>query len=247
MSDLIRTAVVTGGSRGIGKAVALRLAQDGYQVFVTYVSRSEQAEAVKDAIVFHGGRAEVFRLDVGDMAAIGEFFKDHVKDKVRLEVLVNNAGMTKDNLIIRMKPQDWETVLRVNLTGTFVCLQEAAKIMIRQRYGRIVNISSVVGEMGNAGQANYAASKAGVIGLTKSAAQELAARGITVNAVAPGFIATDMTSGLTEEIQAVYMKRIPAKRFGQAEEVADAVAFLVSEGAGYITGQVIGISGGLYM
>jgi len=247
MSDLIRTAVVTGGSRGIGKAVALRLAQDGYQVFVTYVSRSEQAEAVKDAIVFHGGRAEVFRLDVGDMAAIGEFFKDHVKDKVRLEVLVNNAGMTKDNLIIRMKPQDWETVLRVNLTGTFVCLQEAAKIMIRQRYGRIVNISSVVGEMGNAGQANYAASKAGVIGLTKSAAQELAARGITVNAVAPGFIATDMTLGLTEEIQAVYMKRIPAKRFGQAEEVADAVAFLVSEGAGYITGQVIGISGGLYM
>jgi len=247
MSELIRTAVVTGGSRGIGKAVALRLAQDGYQVFVTYVSRPEEAEAVKDAIVSRGGRAEAFWLDVGDMAAIDAFFKDHVKDKVRLEVLVNNAGITKDNLIIRMKPQDWETVLRVNLTGTFACLQEAAKIMVRQRYGRIVNISSVVGEMGNAGQANYAASKAGVIGLTKSAAQELAARGITVNAVAPGFISTDMTSGLTEEIQAAYMERIPAKRFGQAEEVADVVAFLASEGAGYVTGQVIGISGGLYM
>lgn len=247
MKELIRTAVVTGGSRGIGKAVALRLAQDGYQVLLTYVSRPEQAEAVKDLIVSRDGLAQAFRLDVGDMAAVGEFFKDHVKDKVRLEVLVNNAGMTKDNLIIRMRPQDWETVLRVNLSGTFACLQEAAKIMVRQRYGRIVNISSVVGEMGNAGQANYAASKAGVIGLTKSAAQELASRGITVNAVTPGFISTDMTSGLTEEIQAAYMERIPAKRFGQAEEVAEVVAFLASEASGYVTGQVIGVSGGLYM
>lgn len=247
MNELIRTAIVTGGSRGIGKAIALRLAQDGYQVFVTYVSRPEQAEAVKDAVVSRGGLAQAFWLDVGDITAIGAFFKNHVKDKVRLEVLVNNAGMTKDNLIIRMKPQDWETVLRVNLTGTFACLQEAAKIMLRQHYGRIINISSVVGEMGNAGQASYAASKAGIIGLTKSAAQELASRSITVNAVAPGFISTDMTAGLTEELQAAYLERIPAQRFGQAEEVAEVVAFLASEGAGYITGQVIGISGGLYM
>ncbi len=247
MTELIKTAVVTGGSRGIGKSVALRLAQDGYQVFVTYVSKPEQAEAVRDAIVSRGGRAETFRLDVGDVDAVGVFFKEHVKDKVRLEALVNNAGMTKDNLIIRMKPQDWDVVLRVNLTGAFACLQEAAKIMVRQRYGRIINISSVVGQMGNAGQANYAASKAGIIGLTKSAAQELASRGITVNAVAPGFIATDMTSGLSEEIQATYLDKIPMKRFGQVDEVAATVAFLTSESAGYITGQVIGVSGGLYM
>lgn len=247
MSELFKTALVTGGSRGIGKSIALRLAQAGYQVYLTYVSKPEQAEAVRDAVVSRGGLAEAFHLDVGDVAAVGDFFRNQIKDKVRLEVLVNNAGVTKDNLIIRMKPEDWETVLRVNLTGAFVCLQEAAKIMIRQRYGRIVNISSVVGQMGNPGQANYAASKAGLIGLTKAAALELASRGITVNAVAPGFIATDMTSGLSEEVQTAYMDRIPMKRFGQPEEIAEAVAFLASEGAGYLTGQVIGISGGLYM
>ncbi|PTN36879.1 3-oxoacyl-[acyl-carrier-protein] reductase [Desulfonatronum sp. SC1] len=247
MSELIKTALVTGASRGIGRAAALRLAQDGYQVYLTYVSKPELAEAVQAAIESRGGKAKAFRLDVGDAQAVSAFFQEHVKDKVRLEVLVNNAGMTKDNLIIRMKPADWEAVLRVNLTGSFVCLQEAAKLMIRQRYGRIINISSVVGQMGNAGQANYAASKAGLIGLTKSAAQELASRGITVNAVAPGFIDTDMTSGLSEEIQNVYMERIPMRRFGQAEEIADSVAFLASESAGYITGQVIGVTGGMYM
>jgi 3-oxoacyl-[acyl-carrier protein] reductase len=247
MSELIKTALVTGASRGIGRAAALRLAQDGYQVYLTYVSKPELAEAVQAAIESHGGKAKAFRLDVGDAQAVSAFFQEHVKDKVRLEVLVNNAGMTKDNLIIRMKPADWEAVLRVNLTGSFICLQEAAKLMIRQRYGRIINISSVVGQMGNAGQANYAASKAGLIGLTKSAAQELASRGITVNAVAPGFIDTDMTSGLSEEIQNVYMERIPMRRFGQVEEIADTVAFLASESAGYITGQVIGVTGGMYM
>jgi len=247
MSELIKTALVTGASRGIGRAVALRLAQAGYQVFVTYVSKPELAEAVLEVIASRGGMAAAFRLDVGDEKAVAGFFQEQVKDKVRLEVLVNNAGMTKDNLIIRMKPADWDSVLRVNLTGSFVCLQEAAKVMVRQRYGRIINISSVVGQMGNAGQANYAASKAGLIGLTKSAAQELASRGITVNAVAPGFIETDMTSGLSEEVQNVYMERIPMRRFGQAEEIADTVAFLASEGAGYITGQVIGVTGGMYM
>ncbi|WP_045222555.1 3-oxoacyl-[acyl-carrier-protein] reductase [Desulfonatronum thioautotrophicum] len=247
MSELIKTALVTGASRGIGRAVALRLAHEGYQVFVTYVSRPELAEAVQEVIQSRGGKAAAFRLDVGDSEAVAAFFQERIKDKVRLEVLVNNAGMTKDNLIIRMKPADWESVLRVNLTGSFVCLQEAAKLMIRQRYGRIINISSVVGQMGNSGQANYAASKAGLIGLTKSAAQELASRGITVNAVAPGFIDTDMTSALSEEIQNTYMDRIPMRRFGQAEEIADTVAFLASEGAGYITGQVIGVTGGMYM
>lgn len=247
MSELIKTALVTGASRGIGRAVALRLAQAGYQVFLTYVSKPELAEAVQEVIESRGGKAATFRLDVGDEKAVTDFFQQQIKDKVRLEVLVNNAGMTKDNLIIRMKPADWEAVLRVNLTGSFVCLQEAAKVMVRQRYGRIINISSVVGQMGNAGQANYAASKAGLIGLTKTAAQELASRGITVNAVAPGFIDTDMTSGLSEEIQNVYMERIPMRRFGQAEEIADTVAFLASEGAGYITGQVIGVTGGMYM
>ena len=247
MSELKRTALVTGASRGIGRSIALRLARDGHQVLLTYVSKPELAEAVRDAIVSHGGEAAAFRLDVGDAAAVAAFFKEHVKDKVRLDVLVNNAGMTKDNLIVRMKPEDWESILRVNLTGSFVCLQEAAKIMIRQRHGRIINISSVVGQMGNAGQANYAASKAGLIGLTKSAAVELASRGITVNAVAPGFIDTDMTSGLSEDIQKNFMERIPARRLGQAEEVAEAVAFLASESAAYITGQVIGVNGGMYM
>jgi 3-oxoacyl-[acyl-carrier protein] reductase len=247
MSENVRTALVTGGSRGIGKAIAMRLASEGYSVIITYVSRPESAEVVCQEIETLGGKARACALDIGSREAIEGLFAAEIKDKVHLDVLVNNAGMTWDGLIVRMKPEQWEKVIQVNLSGAFYCLQEAAKIMMRQRAGRIVNVSSVVGQSGNAGQANYVSAKAALIGLTKTAAQELAPRGITVNAVAPGFIATDMTAALPEEIAAKYMERIPLKRFGTAEDIAATVAFLASEGASYITGQVIGVNGGLYM
>jgi 3-oxoacyl-[acyl-carrier protein] reductase len=240
-------ALVTGGSRGIGRACAMRLAQDGFTVFLTYVSRPEQAEAVVSGIQLHGGAAKAFQLDVGDPEAVAAFFKNEIKGVGKLEVLVNNAGITKDGLLIRMKPDDWEKVLQVNLTGAFACMQEAAKIMSRQRTGRIVNISSVVGQMGNAGQANYVAAKAGLIGLTKTAAKELASRGITVNAVAPGFIESDMTAALPEDIRQTMLGHIPLGRFGAPEDIAAAVAFLASPEAGYLTGQVLGVNGGMYM
>jgi 3-oxoacyl-[acyl-carrier protein] reductase len=247
MSENVRTALVTGGSRGIGKAVAMRLASEGYSVIITYVSRPESAEVVCQEIESLGGKARACALDIGSREAIEGLFASEIKDKVHLDVLVNNAGMTWDGLIVRMKPEQWEKIIQVNLSGAFYCLQEAAKIMMRQRAGRIVNVSSVVGQSGNAGQANYVSAKAALIGLTKTAAQELAPRGITVNAVAPGFIATDMTAALPEEVAAKYMERIPLKRFGTAEDIAATVAFLASEGASYITGQVIGVNGGLYM
>jgi 3-oxoacyl-[acyl-carrier protein] reductase len=247
MSENVRTALVTGGSRGIGKAVAMRLASEGYSVIITYVSRPESAEVVCQEIESLGGKARACALDIGSREAIEGLFASEIKDKVHLDVLVNNAGMTWDGLIVRMKPEQWEKIIQVNLSGAFYCLQEAAKIMMRQRAGRIVNISSVVGQSGNAGQANYVSAKAALIGLTKTAAQELAPRGITVNAVAPGFIATDMTAALPEEVASRYMERIPLKRFGTAEDIAATVAFLASEGASYITGQVIGVNGGLYM
>ncbi len=247
MSDLPKTALVTGGSRGIGRACALRLAADGHQVYLTYVSRPEQAEAVVAEIVAAGGSARAFRLDQGDRAAIAEFFAAEIKDKVLLTALVNNAGMTKDGLLIRMKDEDWDKVIAVNLTGAFACLREAAKIMSRQRSGSIVNMASVVGQMGNAGQANYVASKAGLIGLTKTAALELASRGVRVNAVAPGFISTDMTAELPEKVTETMLSHIPLKRFGTAEDIAGAVSFLVSDDAAYLTGQVLSVTGGMYM
>jgi len=246
MSDLTKTALVTGGTRGIGKAIALALAETGLQVYLTYVSRPEQAQGVVDEITAKGGSAKAFELDTSDREAVDALFTE-LKGKVMLWALVNNAGLTRDGLIVRMKDEDWDRVLAVNLTGAFACLRAAAKIMMRQRAGRIINISSVVGQSGNPGQANYVASKAGLIGLTKAAAQELAPRGVTVNAVTPGFIETDMTASLPEKAVEAYSARIPLSRMGTPAEVAAAVAWLASEEAGYVTGQIIAVNGGLYM
>lgn len=247
MSDLPKVALVTGGSRGIGRASAERLAKDGFEVYLTYVSRPEEAQKAVAAIQEAGGEAKAFCLDTGNRQSVSAFFTDEIKDKVSLEVLVNNAGITKDGLIIRMKDDDWDKVLQVNLTGAFACLREAAKLMAKQRSGRIINISSVVGQMGNAGQANYTAAKAGLIGLTKSAARELAGRGVTVNAVTPGFIQTDMTASLPEAVVAKMLENIPLGRLGGPEDIASAVSFLAGPGAGYVTGQVLAVNGGMYM
>jgi 3-oxoacyl-[acyl-carrier protein] reductase len=246
MSDQKNTAVVTGGSRGIGKCIAETLAAAGYQVYLTYVSKSSEAEAAAASIAKAGGSAKAFLLDVADSVAVHAFFQNEVKEKVSLSLLVNNAGITKDGLIIRMKDEDFASVVDVNLKGAFNCLREAAKIMSRQRFGRIVNITSVVGQMGNAGQINYSAAKAGLIGLTKTAARELAGRNITVNAVAPGFIESDMTLALHAEVRRRYLENIPLKRFGSTNDVAEVVAFLASDKAGYITGQVLAVNGGMY-
>ncbi|GAB6124666.1 3-oxoacyl-[acyl-carrier-protein] reductase [Humidesulfovibrio idahonensis] len=247
MSDLPKVALVTGGSRGIGRACAEKLAKDGFEVYVTYVSKPEEAQKTVSAITDAGGEAKAFCLDASNRQAVSAFFTDEIKDKVSLEVLVNNAGITKDGLIIRMKDEDWDRVIQVNLTGAFACLREASKIMVKQRSGRIINIASVVGQMGNAGQANYVAAKAGLIGLTKSAARELAGRGITVNAVTPGFIQTDMTAVLPEAIVSKMLESIPLGRLGAPEDIANAVSFLAGPGAGYVTGQVLAVNGGMYM
>jgi 3-oxoacyl-[acyl-carrier protein] reductase len=216
------------------------------QVFFTYVSRPDEAALTEDAAAGAGGVARAFRVDAADSAAVAAFFREEIRNKVELRVLVNNAGIARDGLVIRMKDEDFDQVLDVNLRGAFLCLREAAGIMIRQRCGRIVNIASVVGQMGNAGQCNYAAAKAGLIGLTKSAAKELASRSVTVNAVAPGFVETDMTAALSAETRAAYARSIPLGRLGTPQDVADAVVFLASDKASYITGQVLAVNGGLY-
>ncbi len=246
MPENVKAALVTGGSRGIGKCIAETLAAEGYEVFLTYVSKPEEAKAVADGICQKGGKAQAFCLNVTDAEAVASFFAEHIKGKVDLHLLVNNAGITKDGFLIRMKDEDFDSVMQTNLRGAFVCLREAAKIMSKQRFGRIVNISSVVGQMGNAGQVNYAAAKAGMHGMTMSAAKELAGRNITVNAVAPGFIETDMTAQLPEDIRKAYEEAIPLKRMGSVEDVANAVVFLASEKAGYITGQILAVNGGMY-
>lgn len=241
-----QTALVTGGSRGIGKAIVRALAQEGYQVYFTYASRKDEAEALCRELAEKGCKAAAFCVDGADSEAIGTFFKEHIKDKTTLAVLVNNAGITKDGLILRMKDEDFDRVLHVNLRSAFIFLREAAKLMTKQRFGRIVNISSVVGQSGNAGQINYSASKAGMHGLTMSAAKELASRNITVNSVAPGFIATEMTMAISEEAKASYNAAIPLGRMGSPEDVAQAVAFLASGRADYITGQILAVNGGMY-
>lgn len=242
----MRTALVTGGSRGIGAATAVRLARDGFEVVLTYVSKPDAAAAVVETIVAAGGSARAFALDTGDPAGVAVFFADHLKGS-DLHVLVNNAGITRDGLLVRMKDEDFAAVIRVNLIGAFTCLREAAKIMMKRRSGRIVNISSVVGQAGNAGQANYAAAKAGLIGLTKTAALELAPRNITVNAVAPGFVETDMTAVLPEAVKASFASRIPLGRASAPEEIAAAVSYLAGDEAATVTGQVLGVNGGMYL
>ena len=246
MSNLERTAVVTGGSRGIGKCIAETLAAEGYQVYLTYVSKPAEAEEVANTIISNGGKAKAFCLNVGDSQAVARFFAENIKEKVLLRMVVNNAGITKDGFIVRMSDEDFDSVMAINLKGAFTCVREAAKIMSKQRTGSIVNVTSVVGQMGNACQANYCSAKAGLIGLTKSAAKELAGRNITVNAVAPGFIETDMTTALPETVREDYLKHIPLKRFGSVQDVADAIAFLGSDKARYITGQVLAVNGGMY-
>jgi len=240
-----QTALVTGASRGIGRAVALALAAEGAEVVVNYASSPEAAEAVVAEIQAKGGSAYALKADVSDEASVDDLIKTVLKRSERIDVLVNNAGITRDGLLMRMKTEDWQAVINLNLTGVFLCTRAVTRPMLKQRSGRIINITSVVGLMGNAGQANYAAAKAGVVGLTRSSAKEMASRGITVNAVAPGFIATDMTKDLAAD---AILSAIPLGRFGSPDQVAGAVRFLAADpAAAYITGQVLQVDGGMVM
>ncbi|RKD28054.1 3-oxoacyl-[acyl-carrier-protein] reductase [Caminicella sporogenes] len=242
-----KTAIVTGGSRGIGKAIALKLAEKGADIVVNYTSNFEKAQEVVEKIKSMGRKAIAIKADVSNPDDVANLVKEVSKNFESIDILVNNAGITRDGLLIRMKDEDWDKVININLKGTYLCTKLVGKKMMKQRSGKIINVASVVGIIGNAGQANYSASKAGVIGFTKSAAKELAARGITVNAVAPGFIETEMTDKLPADVIENYKKNIPIARFGKPEDVANVVAFLASEEANYITGQVINVDGGMVM
>ena len=244
MSDR-RIALVTGASRGIGAAVAKRLAADGYFVLVNYNGSAQRAQEVVAQIVSAGNEAVALQCDVSDFDACGELIARITADYGRLDVLVNNAGITRDGLLMRMSEADFDAVIDTNLKGAFHTIRHASRQFLKQRSGRIINIASVSGLLGNAGQANYAASKAGVIGLTKSVARELASRQITVNAVAPGFIATEMVDAMTDSAKAAMTDHIPFGRIGEPEEVADVVAFLASDAARYVTGQIIAVDGGM--
>lgn len=240
-----QVAVITGASRGIGKASAIALAQEGASVVVNYANNSEAADKVVAEITEAGGNAIALKADVSNPEEVDNLFKEAVKAFGKVDILVNNAGITRDTLMLRMKLEDWQKVIDLNLTGVFLCCKAVSKMMLKQRSGKIINISSVAGQMGNPGQANYSAAKAGVIGLTKTLAKEFASRGVTVNAVAPGFIETDMTSGLeADEI----LKFIPLARYGKPEEIAGMIRFLCADTASnYITGQVFNVDGGMVM
>ncbi|MCI7180427.1 MAG: 3-oxoacyl-[acyl-carrier-protein] reductase [Schaedlerella sp.] len=240
-----KIAVVTGASRGIGKAIALKLASLGASVVVNYNGSEERALQVKAEIEEQGTKASVYQCDVSDFESCETFIQDVIKEYGRIDILVNNAGITKDGLLMKISEEDFDKVLDTNLKGTFNTVRFVSRQMLKQKSGRIINMSSVVGVSGNAGQANYAASKAGVIGLTKSAARELASRGITVNAIAPGFIETDMTEVLSDKVKEACVGQIPLGKFGKPEDVANLAAFLASDEAGYITGQVIHVDGGM--
>jgi 3-oxoacyl-[acyl-carrier protein] reductase len=242
-----RVAVVTGGGRGIGRAVAVRLANEGANVAISYRSNDTAAEEVAEEVKAAGAECEIFKGDVASPEDVDALFKGVGEVLGPVEILVNNAGLTRDNLMMRMKESEFDEVLSTNLKGTYLCTRAALRPMIRARWGRIVNVSSVVGLVGNAGQANYAASKAGIIGFTKSVAREVAQRGITANVVAPGYVETELTSSLSEEVKDQIRGQVPAGRFAEAEEVAEVVAFLAGEGAGYITGQTVAVDGGMTM
>ena len=241
-----RVAFVTGASRGIGREIALTLCRAGYDIVVAS-PEIEKNEEVAEKIRACNAEAVTLNLDVTSPESVKEGFARILKDKTRIDVLVNNAGIARDGLAVRMKREDWDRVLQINLHGAFFATQQVLPTMMKQRYGRIINIASVVGESGNAGQANYVTSKAGLIGLTKALAQEMAAREITVNAIAPGFIDTDMTAVLTDELKEKLLAQVPLRRLGRPEEIAAAVRFLASDEAGYITGHVLNVNGGMYM
>lgn len=242
-----RIAIITGASRGIGKEIALTLGRERATVIVNYNGSKDEASKVADEINRQGGKAEIVKCDVSNFEESETFIKEIISRYGRIDILINNAGITRDNLIMKMKEEDFDKVIQINLKGTFNCIKHVSRQMIKQKSGKIVNISSVSGVLGNAGQANYCASKAGVIGLTKSVARELAPRGINVNAVAPGFIETEMTDKLSQDIKEIATSQIPLNRFGTPKEIADVVSFLVSDKACYITGQVLSVDGGMAM
>jgi len=247
MSEGKRVVLVTGSSRGLGRAMAETFGRRGYDVAVHYVSSAGPADEVVQAVIAAGGRAHAFGADVADPAACQELIKAVTEEFGALDVLVNNAGVTKDTLVLRMKDDDWQRVLNTNLSSAFYLARGALRGMLRTGFGRVVNVSSVVALRGNPGQANYVAAKAGLIGLTKALAREYAAKGVTVNAVAPGFIESDMTAALTPELRDAYLKEIPAGRFGTPQDVANAVAFLASDEAAYVNGQTLVVDGGMVM
>ncbi|MCK9443298.1 MAG: 3-oxoacyl-[acyl-carrier-protein] reductase [Tissierellaceae bacterium] len=242
-----KVALITGGSRGIGKEIALELARNGVNIGLTYVRGEDKAKEVVKEIENMGVKALAIKANVSIEEEVAQMTKAMEESFGTIDILVNNAGITKDNLLIRMKEEDWDDVMNVNLKGTFLCTKAISRIMMKKRYGKIINMASVVGIMGNAGQGNYSASKAGVIGFTKSMARELASRGIRVNGIAPGFIQTDMTDVLKEDVKEEMLKAIPLSTFGKPKDIADLVVFLASEKSDYITGQIINVDGGMVM